>query len=139
MTTWIDAARNKGLIGRDGVAKHTRSSDRGSGNGEPVDLDALRPAVRDRLLADAHPNLRRFREMLEPAGTARARDHRQRQAAILAAYLIEPWPADASDPITRIVDDRTAKGWGNNPFSTDRSGIRWKYQLALFLNECLTP
>ena len=132
------AARTKGLIDRDGVAKHVRVSERKSEKTEPIDLDALRPVVRDRLPADAHPNLRRFREMLEPAGTARARDHRRRQAATLAPYLIETWPADVSDRVKRAVDDRTAEVWKGNPHDTHRSGGRWKYPLALFLDECLT-
>ena len=130
------AARTKGLIDRDGVAKHVRVSERKSEKTEPIDLDALRVSVRDRLRADAHPNLRRFREMIESAGAAG--DHLQYQAATLAPYLIEAWPADVSDRVNRVVEDRTAEVWKGNPHDTHRSGGRWKYQLALFLNECLT-
>ena len=57
---------------------------------------------------------------------------------MVAPDLIELWPADASDPVNRLVDNRTARAWKGCTLDTDRSGGRWKYPLALFLNECLT-
>ncbi len=91
--------------------------------------------MRDHLLAHDGPGLRQFRKLMEPAGTKRAAEHRRRRASESSVYLLVGLPDAIKSDLLRLIDRRAREEWKK---PVERTEGRWKYQLALFLNECLT-